>query len=181
MVMNKRHFAAAILLAAFMLTLAITPIASQQVRTYDPWVDINEDGKIEGKDIASIAKLFGTSGTPINRTALLEFDRRIRTIEEYINEISRVELLASSGNTYYFGVSGHWNITKLQTEPFQDTLNSTIGGALLYCNDFDNTYYSLQAEGKGYTQLINMNISRELNPTEIEDVRLLIKSWLAQL
>lgn len=31
---------------------------------YDPWADINEDGKIDIKDIAYTAKLFGTLGDP---------------------------------------------------------------------------------------------------------------------
>jgi len=130
--------------------------------------------------------------------AISDLQRRVENIEEsqngtssadierYINEISRVELLrASSGDGipyyYYYGVSGHWNITKLQTEPFKEKLNSTIGGALMYCDAYDNTYYSLQPEGKGYTQLINMAVSRELSPTETEEVRLLIKSYLAHL
>ncbi|MCK4474495.1 hypothetical protein KAU30_01525 [Candidatus Bathyarchaeota archaeon] len=42
----------------------------------------------------------------------------------FINEISRVELLRvgsvdGAPYYYYYGVSGHWNITKLQTEPFK--------------------------------------------------------------
>lgn len=31
---------------------------------YDPWADINDDGKIDIKDIAYTAKLFGTLGDP---------------------------------------------------------------------------------------------------------------------
>ncbi len=56
------------------LTLAITiiPVSTQEgIRDYDPWYDINDDGKIDIKDVAGIAVKFGTSGTPINKTALL--------------------------------------------------------------------------------------------------------------
>lgn len=41
-------------------------------REYDPWTDINDDGKIDIIDIATVARLFGTTGTPINKTALLQ-------------------------------------------------------------------------------------------------------------
>lgn len=41
------------------------------VSDYDPWCDINDDGKIDIKDIASVALKFGTTGTPINKTGLL--------------------------------------------------------------------------------------------------------------
>jgi len=38
--------------------------SQQDVRKYDPWVDYNEDGKIDIKDIATAAIKFGTSGDP---------------------------------------------------------------------------------------------------------------------
>ncbi len=51
-----------ILVAAALLfsPLIIGLTASQ----YDPWADINEDGKIDIKDIAYTAKLYGTLGDP---------------------------------------------------------------------------------------------------------------------
>lgn len=55
-------------------------------------------------------------------------------VAEFIDEISRVEFLEMeywnwSGPRYYdYGVSGHWNISKIQTEPINDKLLSTLGG-----------------------------------------------------
>jgi hypothetical protein len=41
------------------------------VNKYDPWLDIDDDGKIDITDIFMIAQLYGGTGDPINKTALL--------------------------------------------------------------------------------------------------------------
>ena len=102
---------------------------------------------------------------------------------EFISEISRVELqrvLSGDGAPYYYyyGVSGIWNVTKLQTEPFTEKLNSTMGGALI---NWDTSFAGIGSpEYKGYERLVYLAVDRELNPTEIEEFRLLIKGYLAQ-
>jgi len=37
---------------------------------YDPWKDINDDGKINILDILGLAVIFGTEGTPIDKAAI---------------------------------------------------------------------------------------------------------------
>ena len=104
------------------------------------------------------------------------------SIGGFINEISRVELLGASVGAitcrYYYGVSGLWNVTKLQTEPFEEKLNSTIGGAL---KDWESYFLMPLLEHKRYERHVQLNVDRELNPTEIEEVRLLIEEYLAHL
>jgi len=39
--------------------------------TYDPCADTNDDGKIDGKDIAFVAKGYDSKGTPITKAAFL--------------------------------------------------------------------------------------------------------------
>jgi len=51
----------------------------------------------------------------------------------------------------------------------------------MYCDAYDNTYYSIKPEYKGYERLVMMAVNRELNPTEIEEARLLIREYLAHL
>ena len=51
------------------LMFAVIPIRSGL--PYDPWADINDDGKINMYDIGYTARLFGTTGTAINKTELL--------------------------------------------------------------------------------------------------------------
>jgi hypothetical protein len=62
--MIKKELIIAIL-ATFCLTATlflIIPISGQAV--YDPQLDVNHDGKIDIKDIAAVAKAFGTTGDP---------------------------------------------------------------------------------------------------------------------
>ncbi len=59
-------------IATFCVTVvlfSIIPINS--IPPYDPWADINDDGKIDMIDMWYEAKLFGALGDPINKTALV--------------------------------------------------------------------------------------------------------------
>ena len=51
----------------FALPIRSNPTAGE----YDPWFDTNDDGKIDMKDVAAAARAFGSSGTPVNKTALI--------------------------------------------------------------------------------------------------------------
>jgi hypothetical protein len=72
-------------LATFALTITlftVIPIYSQSVGDYDHWLDINDDGTIDMKDIATVARAYGTYGTAINKTELLlELEQRISDVE----------------------------------------------------------------------------------------------------
>jgi hypothetical protein len=70
--LNWKSFLAAVVLTALMLSLAFIPLSgSQTTFQYDPWADINDDGKIDAKDIGYVCRLFGKTGDPVNKTALL--------------------------------------------------------------------------------------------------------------
>jgi hypothetical protein len=48
-----------------MLALMFIPMSGSQTAVqYDPWADMNDDGKIDIKDIAYSSRLFGTLGDP---------------------------------------------------------------------------------------------------------------------
>jgi S1-C subfamily serine protease len=71
---SKKNLAIAVLVmfcitATLFITFASYSQSSSNV--YDPWSDINNDGKIDILDIYKIASAFGTSGTPINKTGSL--------------------------------------------------------------------------------------------------------------
>ncbi|MGD8566021.1 MAG: hypothetical protein PVF96_06705 [Candidatus Bathyarchaeota archaeon] len=46
-------------------------VSAQDPGDYDPWYDVNDDGKIDMRDIGGMARKFGAEGTPINKTELL--------------------------------------------------------------------------------------------------------------
>jgi len=71
--MNRKQFAMATLFVAVLLTLTFTPTASQQAGTYDPWLDYDENGKIEIKDIAMIARAYGATGDPTKNVNVTNF------------------------------------------------------------------------------------------------------------
>jgi len=58
-------------------------VTAQGPGDYDHWYDINDDGKIDMKDIGAMARKFGTTGAPINKTALLlELEQNITVLRE---------------------------------------------------------------------------------------------------
>ena len=70
--MNVKNYLIAAVLSAMVLALMFIPMSgSQTTPQYDPWADINDDGKIDIKDVSYTARLFGTTGDPVNKTALL--------------------------------------------------------------------------------------------------------------
>ena len=63
----------------------VTPTVSAP-KEYDPWADINDDGKIDILDIAYVAQRFGSTGTPIDKTAiLLDLQARVAALETSVN------------------------------------------------------------------------------------------------
>jgi hypothetical protein len=62
-------------------------------RDYDPWYDINDDGKIDIKDIYGIALEYGTEGEPINKTQIiLDLQNRIKALEEKRDYVKTIRI-----------------------------------------------------------------------------------------
>jgi len=175
--------------------------------------------------IAIISFLLGTSvnfvATARDRNpfdeiwkAIYDLQRRVESIEEsieesptadfkeFINEISRVELLSTRpielevideetgevveiiivGYYYQFGVSGIWNVSKIQTEPIKERLNSLLSGlepseVCVRAHEADPFY-----RNEGYERQVDLILycDRELSEAEIEAVRLLFEEYLAK-
>ena len=53
------------------LFFAFPTRSSPIVGEYDHWLDTNDDGKIDMKDVAAVARAYGTYGTPIDKTAFV--------------------------------------------------------------------------------------------------------------
>jgi len=110
--MKRIHLILTIISLAF--SLALVPVSTQQaVKDYDPWYDINDDGKIDMKDVAGIAIKFGSEGTAINKTELL-----LELLEKVDN--LNVSVLELQGNVA-------WLLTKWETLEAQIAqMNDTI-------------------------------------------------------
>jgi len=88
-----------VILATFCLTLTlfgVIPTRSELTigtnPEYDPWTDINDDGVINGGDLGLLGISWFTTGTPINKTALLlELQAKIDSLNASLVELqSRV-------------------------------------------------------------------------------------------
>ena len=74
MVIKKRYIIIALGIVPVLLGTLIfnnVILAQNGGREYDPWLDYNEDGIIDVHDLAALAYIYGTSGTPINKTTLV--------------------------------------------------------------------------------------------------------------
>ena len=63
--MKVKTFIVGCLIGMFVALLIYTPISQTQTeKQYDPWADMNDDGKIDVKDIYYLASIYGTTGDP---------------------------------------------------------------------------------------------------------------------
>jgi hypothetical protein len=62
--MMKRDLIIAVLVTFCLTATLFLVIPGRSTGTYDPWADINGDGKINMTDVGYVASLFGTKGDP---------------------------------------------------------------------------------------------------------------------
>jgi len=94
-----------LVLVGFFLAVTLYPrtTSSQSIASaggYDPWIDYNDDGKIDYLDLYMLAKAYGTSGTPINKTALLlELQYKVDSLNASLLDLEgRVDALEAPGS-----------------------------------------------------------------------------------
>jgi hypothetical protein len=176
-----RRFVIAVLTVACLTTvlLTVTPIRSDipGAGEYDAWLDWNDDGDIDIKDVSRVARAFGTNGQNISK-ASIEYESDWLNITDksgqYFNvthnlnstdvivEIMGKTTLDGGAHQKYFGgtdfVAG-WNKTYGGTA--DDTLSSVIqtndGGYLLsgYTRSFGSgqtDFWSLKIDSGGNVQ-----------------------------
>jgi hypothetical protein len=139
-----------------MLALVFIPMSGSQTAVqYDPWADMNDDGKIDIKDIAYSSRLFGTLGDPTKNVNVTNWPTHppykvITVFRNYRLEIkySCVPFEICSG---WLNVGGYYNaVVYVQTK-----LEYTGPGAVFYYGPW---CFSLSHEyaidgiigGKGY-------------------------------
>ncbi|MGD8566212.1 MAG: hypothetical protein PVF96_07695 [Candidatus Bathyarchaeota archaeon] len=103
-----------VVLLTFCLTallFQVLPISSQSAGDYDPWYDVNDDGTIDMRDIGGMARKFGTSGTPINKTELLlELQSRLDELDTLVASLRECTIVIGyipyDGNGAYDSLNG---------------------------------------------------------------------------
>lgn len=81
-----------------LLTLQVRSAPTAGV--YDPWIDTNDDGVINYLDLYNLAVVYGTSGTPINKTdLLLELEARIASLETKVSALNSTTILLNASIT----------------------------------------------------------------------------------
>jgi hypothetical protein len=69
-----------------MLALMFIPKSGSQTTVqYDPWADINDDGKIDIKDIAYSSRLFGTLGDPTKNVNITHWEPAYKVLHFVAN------------------------------------------------------------------------------------------------
>ncbi len=69
----KRRFAIIALSAVCLVTVFTVVPTNSLVEYYDPWLDINDDGDIDMKDVAASARAFGSFGDPTKNVNVMNW------------------------------------------------------------------------------------------------------------
>jgi hypothetical protein len=102
--MNWKNYLVAVLLSSMILALAfIQNSGSQTTFQYDPWADINDDGKIDAKDIGYTCRLFGKTGDPSKPVVIQGYNWSLKSYT--------VNIPARKGGSISFPTAGYKAIT----------------------------------------------------------------------
>jgi hypothetical protein len=140
------------LLGAFLF--AAVPVVSQTGQfPYDPWADINDDGKIDIKDVSYSARLFGTAGDPAKTVIISRHDAYFEVTNftvtsagyyfnvnttgfAYLSLAVRVQGTATVNFCWYFGNPAmpplsYTNITVVNSDEYYEW-QSQVNGPYFY-------------------------------------------------
>jgi uncharacterized coiled-coil protein SlyX len=126
--------------------------------TYDPRMDLNDDGVVDSTDLGLLGTAWGTTGEPINKTALLlelqaridslnaslldskaYFNTRITTLNaSFVDLQSQVDNLHATVNSLIERVNAleaNYSVTNLKLAPNAIPFNSTDGISTIYASN----------------------------------------------
>jgi len=151
----------AILFGSMFLIGTTTSVSTKDVHDYDPWYDFDDDGDIDIFDIVKIAGRYGTTGTPVNKTALLynvseTFAELLSIIENLNTTIVELENTVNYLNNtvnYMNSTINYLNNTVINLNETITYLNSTRGFGIRQIR-WDGVIYQASYDGLliGYHQ-----------------------------
>jgi len=121
------------IITLLLTALTLVPILFVGVTAseYDPWLDTNDDGDIDIFDVVDVATRYGTTGTPINKTALLlELQSSVDSIEERLSQVKSIRYYEAS-ETFVEG-KDNWGDAATFTWTPENPTNNAILSAVLY-------------------------------------------------
>jgi hypothetical protein len=147
-----------VLLTSLLVNAATNRSVTTSTSKYDPWTDINDDGVIDGQDAVMLIDAIPSSGTPINKTALLlelqarvdslnaslldseaYFNTRITTLNaSFVDLQSQVGTLHATVNSLIERVNAleaNYSVTNLKLAPNAIPFNSADGTTTIYANN----------------------------------------------
>jgi hypothetical protein len=134
--MNEKQFVTATLFAMVLLTLIFIPTAHQQGSgAYDPWLDYNEDGKIDVNELNPLGQAYGATGDPTKNVTIT--GHRTNTYQ------LAVAVSVPSGGVWdsgIFWVDGYSKVTVLLNVNPASTANLLR----IYALDYTNTMFLVE-------------------------------------
>lgn len=123
--MKTRFFALVNTILATALLTAFLAAMVVSAGEYDPWLDTDDSGKIDMRDIGALARAFGTAGDPTRNVTVTNWPTATLHLTALLNEsqssaniggklVDSSEIIGIGGKTIFFmsgGVSGGvtWN------------------------------------------------------------------------
>jgi hypothetical protein len=101
-----KNYFVAVILTGLILALAFNHLAGSQTSPsaqYDPWADLNDDGKISMDEIVRMCELFGTTGDPTKNVIIAGYHWSSTSYE--------IEIPASSQGRINITTTGYRQIT----------------------------------------------------------------------
>jgi hypothetical protein len=86
---------------------SIMPVSS--IGTYDPWLDSNDDGKIDLKDYFAVGKAYGTSGDPTKNVNVTNWPQP--ELDYEILRIGRCNMTGASGTNVLNYTGGYSRVS----------------------------------------------------------------------
>jgi uncharacterized coiled-coil protein SlyX len=145
---TKRDLVLVALITCFLtITLfRVLPIfSSGVVGNYDPWLDWNDDGKIDGKDLGAVAYSFGAGGYPINKTELLiDVNNTYTELLSTINSCNASLIDLQGRVTALESITLPLNDTILTLQSRIDTLNASLLDIVSRTNSLNASVIDIQ-------------------------------------
>lgn len=131
-----------VVLGALLLTVALfSIIPAMGVLPYDPMKDVNDDGVIDAKDYQAVKSRIPSTGTPINKTALLELQSEIDELNASLRSLidalnTTLGLQIDSVNAFFTTQINSLNASLIELESRMAALEQS-GGSIYRWNVFD--------------------------------------------